>query len=57
MSHTKQHIVDEFFNAYGKRDMAGLRMVMHDNVTWYFKGRYPYAGVKHGIDEVIQVKP
>ena len=53
MSHTKQHIVDAFFKAYGERDMAALRDVMHEHVTWYFMGRHPYAGIKHGIDEVV----
>lgn len=26
---------------------------MADDVTWYFMGRHPYAGVKKGIDQVV----
>jgi ketosteroid isomerase-like protein len=53
MSGSKQQIIDGFFKAYGSHDMAGLRDVMHEDVTWYFIGRHPYAGVKKGIDEVV----
>jgi ketosteroid isomerase-like protein len=53
MSASRQEIVDAFFKAYASRDMAGIRAVMHDDATWYFIGRHPYAGIKKGIDEVV----
>jgi ketosteroid isomerase-like protein len=53
MSHTNQDIIDRYFEAYGKHDMDGIRKVMAENVTWYFEGQHPLAGVKNGIEEVV----
>ncbi len=53
MTQSKQKIVNRFFECYSKRDMEGLREVVSENVTWYFLGRHPYAGVKHGIDGLV----
>jgi ketosteroid isomerase-like protein len=33
--------------------MNAIRDVMAENVTWYFPGQHPLAGVKKGIEEVI----
>jgi len=51
---TNQEIIDIFFDAYKDHDMSGIRKVMADNVTWYFLGKSPVAGVKKGINEVIE---
>ena len=48
-----QQIVNRFFEAYGKHDLQALREVVSENVVWHFLGRHPYAGVKHGIDELV----
>ncbi|MDB5105956.1 MAG: hypothetical protein JWP91_3645 [Fibrobacteres bacterium] len=53
MANEKQKIVDRFFEAYGKRDFPALKQVVSENVTWYFLGRHPYAGIKKGIEEVV----
>ena len=53
MTHTNQDIVDKFFEAYKTHDINGIRKVMADNVTWYFQGQNPVAGVKKGINDVI----
>jgi ketosteroid isomerase-like protein len=53
MNAPHQAVVDKFFEAYGKRDLNGIRQVMAENVTWSFLGRHPLAGVKKGINEVV----
>ena len=53
MGLTNKEITDKFFAAYAKHDMEAIREVMDENVTWYFLGTHPLAGVKKGIDEVI----
>jgi ketosteroid isomerase-like protein len=54
MAQKNQQIIDEFFEAYKKRDMKAIRKVMAENVTWHFLGLNPVAGVKNGIEEVIE---
>ena len=54
MAQKNQEIVDAFFEAYKKHDMKAIRKVMADNVTWYFEGQNPMAGVKKGVEEVVE---
>ncbi len=49
----KNSVIDKFFAAYGKRDFAAIREVMHEDITWVFMGQHPLAGVKNGIEDVI----
>jgi ketosteroid isomerase-like protein len=57
MANTEQHpnqkIVERYFEAYSKHNMNGIREVMDENVTWYFLGDHPLAGVKKGLAEVV----
>ncbi len=53
MDHPNLHIIDKFFEAYGKRDMNSIRQVMSDDARWTFPGHHPLAGVRNGIDEVL----
>jgi ketosteroid isomerase-like protein len=53
MKQSKQDIIDRFFELYRKHDRNEIKQVMSENITWYFMGRHPMAGVKKGIDEVI----
>ena len=53
MAHSNQNIIDKYFEAYAKHDFNGIKQVMAENVTWYFLGRHPLAGVKKGIEEVV----
>jgi hypothetical protein len=48
-----QEIVDKYFEAYARHDMEAIRQVMSDDVTWYFMGQHPLAGVKKGVGEVV----
>ncbi len=49
----KNSVINKFFAAYGKRNFAAIREVMHEDITWVFMGQHPLAGVKNGIEDVI----
>lgn len=53
MAHPNLDLIDRFFAAYGKRDLAGLRSVLAENATWTFPGHHPLSGTKVGIDEIV----
>ena len=53
MKHANLDLIDKFFEAYGKRDLNGIRQVLAENATWTFPGRNPLSGTKVGIDDVI----
>ena len=53
MSHSNLHIIELFFDAYGKKDMNAIKNVMDINVSWTFNGSHPLSGTKKGIDNVI----
>ena len=53
MDNANQTIIDKFFGAFSRQDMSAIKEVMADNVKWYFLGNHPYAGVKEGIQEVV----
>jgi ketosteroid isomerase-like protein len=55
MSHANIEIIDKFFQAYGKRDINALKGVLSPDVRWHFPGRHPFAGVKKGIDGIVQL--
>jgi ketosteroid isomerase-like protein len=50
---TGHDLVTKFFDAYARRDMNAIKQVMHENVTWTFPGNHKLAGIKKGIDEVV----
>jgi len=53
MKGPNQEKVDRFFEAYGRRDFDAVKEVMSEDVTWFFMGRHPLAGIKIGVSEVI----
>jgi ketosteroid isomerase-like protein len=53
MAHQNILLVNQFFEAYGKRDMEVLHAVLHDDVSWFFPGHHNFSGVKKGFTEVI----
>lgn len=53
MPQSNQQIVDKYFEYYAKKDWEGLKEVMSENVSWYFLGDHPLAGIKRGIKEVV----
>ena len=52
--HPKQRIVEQYFEAYAKHDIDGIKEVMDENVVWTFSGQHPLAGVKKGLEEVVK---
>ena len=48
-----QETVDAFFKAYGEHDIKAIKKVMDEHVKWYFMGNHPLAGIKNGVDEVV----
>jgi ketosteroid isomerase-like protein len=53
MAQSNQDIIRQFFEAYGKRDMEDIKLVMDNRVQWTIPGHHPLSGIKTGIDEVI----
>ncbi len=50
---SNEDIINKYFEAYSKHDINGIKKVMSENVTWFFPGNHPLAGVKKGVDEVV----
>ena len=53
MPHPNLDLIDAFFAAYAKRDLAGLRAVLAENATWTFPGQHPLSGTKAGPDAIV----
>src|SRR5690349_2947167 len=53
MTHPNLDLIDRFFAAYGKRDLAALREVLTEDATWTFPGHHPLSGTKVGIDAIV----
>jgi len=51
--HAHLQAIDEFFAAYAAHDVARVRNVIADDVTWFIPGHHPLAGMKHGIGELM----
>jgi ketosteroid isomerase-like protein len=49
----KLSIINAFFEAYAKHDLAGISSVLAEDVAWTIPGRHPLAGTKHGVAEVM----
>jgi ketosteroid isomerase-like protein/fermentation-respiration switch protein FrsA (DUF1100 family) len=46
-------VVQDFFIAYGKNDLDGIRKVMAADVEWYIPWKHKLSGTKKWIDEVV----
>lgn len=46
-------IINQFFEAYGKRDFMQIKQAIHENARWIFPGRNPLSGTKAGIEEIV----
>lgn len=53
MANSNLDIINKFFEAYGKRDMDSLKLVLADNAKWISLGQHPFSGVRNGFKEVI----
>jgi uncharacterized protein len=52
-NNTNLQVVQNFYEAYGKNDLEGIRQVLAEEIQWYIPGRHPLSGTKNGINEVI----
>jgi len=50
---TNQEIINKFFEYYINHDIDGVKQVMDKKVVWYFLGQHKLAGVKNGLQEVL----
>lgn len=46
-------IVTQFYEAYGKEDLDGMRAVMDPTIVWRIPGRHSLSGSHQGIEETI----
>ncbi|MBK8428709.1 MAG: hypothetical protein IPL27_23395 [Lewinellaceae bacterium] len=53
MANSNLDIINKFFEAYNKRDIDNLRLVLADNAKWTSLGQHPFSGVRNGFNEVI----
>jgi ketosteroid isomerase-like protein len=51
--HPNLDIINKFFDAYGRKDLEGIKDVVASNVKWTIPGHHPLSGTKSGINEVI----
>ncbi len=53
MAHSNLELINQFFAAYGKRDLNAIRQVMAENASWIFPGSNPLSGTRRGLDQVV----
>ena len=46
-------VVQAFYEAYGKGDLAGIRAVLAPEVRWTIPGHHPLSGTKVDADEIV----
>ena len=53
--HPNAEIVLSGFQAFDQGDMAAMKEVMADDVSWHSSGRNKFAGTYQGLDSVLQL--
>lgn len=53
MDHPNLDLINQFFNAYRKRDLGELKRVLAANAKWTALGQHPLSGIRNGFDEVV----
>jgi hypothetical protein len=48
MAHPNFDLIDQFFAAYGKHDLAALDQVLAEDAAWVFPGRNRFSGTHRG---------
>lgn len=51
--HPNVVIVQRYYQAYGRGDLATVREIFAPDITWTIPGHHPLAGTKRGVDEVL----
>ncbi len=52
-THPNLTLINDFFDAYSKNNMEGIKKVLDKNIKWHIPGEHPLSGTKIGIDEVL----
>ena len=52
MPHSKFEIIDQFFDAYSRHDIAALQVVLAENAAWVFPGRNRFSGTHQGAEAI-----
>jgi uncharacterized protein len=52
-THPNLALINEFFVAYGKNDLDGIKKVMSADIKWHIPGEHPLSGTKTGVGEVL----
>ncbi|MEC3916788.1 nuclear transport factor 2 family protein [Nocardia sp. CDC160] len=45
--------IGEFFEAYARYDLDGMKAVLAEDIAWTIPGHHALSGTKHGVDEVV----
>ena len=53
MSHPNFDLIDRFFDAYGRHDLAALRTVLAGEAVWVFPGRNRFSGTHRGAEAIM----
>jgi len=52
-THPNQILIHDFFTAYAKNDLEGIKKVLSEDIKWHIPGEHPLSGTKTGINEVL----
>ena len=47
-------VVQEMYDAFGRKDEARLRQLLHPDIEWIQCAGFPGGGHRHGVDEVLE---
>lgn len=55
MTHQNPKIqaIGDFFEAYARYDLDGMRAVLTEDIAWTIPGHHALSGTKRGVDEVV----
>jgi ketosteroid isomerase-like protein len=53
-SHPNLTLINDFFQAYTRNDMDGIKKVLAANIKWHIPGKHPLSGTKTGVNEVLE---
>lgn len=52
-SHPNLALINNFFQAYAKNDLDGIKEILAENIKWHIPGSHPLSGTKTGVNEVL----
>ncbi len=47
-------VVQDMYDAFGRKDEARLRQLLHPDIEWIQCAGFPGGGHRHGVDEVLE---